>query len=79
MTRGGKRVGAGRPKGTTKSGGIPSKVVRVPVDVTKEMLDNLIPLRSLISDWEAECEANPDSPSHYFLRQALEEIKNLGY
>jgi hypothetical protein len=79
MTRGGKREGAGRPKGTTKSDGMPSKVVRVPTDITKEMLENLIPLRDLISHWEAECEANPDNPRHYFLRQVLGEIRDLGY
>ena len=79
MARGGKRDGAGRPKGTTKSEGMPSRVKRVPADITDEMIDNLLPLRDLLSHWEDECIANPDNPRHYFLRQALEEIRSLGF
>ena len=79
MARGGKRDGAGRPKGTTKSEGMTSRVKRVQADVTDEMIDNLLPLRDLLSHWEDECLANPDNPRHYFLRQAIEEIRSLGY
>lgn len=75
MARGGKRDGAGRPKGVT----IPTRVKRIPTDVSDEVIDNITTLRDLLSHWEDECLANPDNPRHYFLRQALEEIRNLGY
>jgi hypothetical protein len=75
MARGGKRDGAGRPKGVT----IPTRVKRIPTDVSDEVIDNIPTLRDLLSHWEDECLANPENPRHYFLRQALEEIRNLGY
>jgi hypothetical protein len=80
MARGGKREGAGRPKGSTKvEVGMPSRVKRIPGDVTDELVDNIIPLRDLLNHWEDECLANPDNPRYYFLRLALEEIRQLGY
>lgn len=75
MARGGKRDGAGRPKGVT----IPTRVKRIPTDISDEMIDNIPVLRDLLSDWEEKCLANPDNPRHYFLRQALENIRDLGY
>jgi hypothetical protein len=75
MGRGGKRDGAGRPKGVT----IPTRVKRIPTDVSDEVIDNIPTLRDLLSHWEDECLANPENPRHYFLRQAIEEIRNLGY
>lgn len=75
MARGGRRDGAGRPKGVT----IPTRVKRIPTDVSDEVIDNIPTLRDLLSHWEDECLANPENPRHYFLRQALEEIRNLGY
>ena len=75
MGRGGKREGSGRPKGVT----IPTRVKRIPTDVSDEVIDNIPTLRDLLSHWEDECLANPENPRHYFLRQALEEIRNLGY
>lgn len=75
MPRGGKREGAGRKAGVT----IPTRVKRIPTDVEDEVIDNIPALRDLLSHWEDECLANPDNPRHYFLRQALEEIRQLGY
>ncbi len=56
MARGGKREGAGRPKGSTKvEVGMPSRVKRIPGDLTDELVDNIIPLRDLLNHWEDEC------------------------
>lgn len=80
MARGGKRVGAGRPKGTTKGEGMPTHVVRVSADITKEQCDNILILKDILSHWEDEClVAGEDSARHYFLRQAIEEIRALDY
>lgn len=80
MTRGGKREGAGRPKGTTKGEGMPTHVVRVSADITKEQCDNILTLKDILNHWEDEClAAGEDSARHYFLRQAVEEIRALGY
>jgi hypothetical protein len=79
MARGGKRVGAGRPVGTTKGEGMPTRVVRVSAEVTKEQCDSIPQLIDLLNHWEEDCLANPDSSRHYYLRKALEEIRALGY
>lgn len=80
MARGGKRIGAGRPVGTTKGEGMPTRVVRVSAEVTKEQCDSIPQLIELLNHWEDECRhAQPDSARHYFLRKALDEIRALGY
>lgn len=79
MARGGKRKGAGRPVGTTKGEGMPTKVVRVSCEVTKEQCDSIPQLQDLLNHWEDECAANPDGVRYYFLKKALEEIRALGY
>jgi hypothetical protein len=79
MARGGSRPGSGRPKGSTKSDGMRSRVKRIPLDITNEQIDNLILLQDLLNHWENECLANPSNPRHHFLRQALSEIRALGY
>ena len=76
MTRGGKRLGAGRKPGIT----ISSYVTRVPSDIPKELITSLPQLRDLIAHWEDECiAAGSGSARHYFLRQMIEEIRSLGY
>ena len=79
MPRGGKRPNAGRPQGTTKGDGLATKVHRVSSEITKEQLDALPSLIAVLDYWEDECKANPDNPRHHFLRQALDEIRALGY
>lgn len=79
MPRGGKREGAGRPVGTTKGEGMPTRVVRISAEVTKEQCDSIPQLIELIDYWEDECNSNPDGVRYYFLRKALEEIRALGY
>ncbi len=48
MARGGKRLGAGRPVGTTKGNGMPTHVVRVSAEVSKEQCDNVPALIDLL-------------------------------
>jgi hypothetical protein len=80
MPRGGKRTGAGRPKGTTKGEGLPTHVVRVSTEVTKDQCDAIPELIYLLNHWEADCvRAGEDSARHYYLRKALDEIRALGY
>lgn len=79
MARGGKRTGAGRPVGSTKGEGMPTRVVRISSEVTKEQCDAIPQLVDLLNHWEDECSVNPDSARHYFLKKALEEIRALGY
>ena len=79
MGRGGYRKGAGRPRGTTKGDGLPSKVIRVSSDVTKEQCEAIPELVALIDHWELECDANLDKPRYYFLRKAIDEIRALGF
>lgn len=74
--RGGKRAGAGRPVGSVVN---PTRVARVPVDVTNEEIAALPSLKLLIDHWEEECEAAGDkSARHYFLKQAISDIRALG-
>jgi hypothetical protein len=77
--RGGKREGAGRPPGTTKADGLPTHVVRVSSEITKEQCQSIPELIAIVDHWEAECLANPDSARHYWLRKAIDEIRVLGY
>ncbi len=79
MARGGKRMGAGRPKGTTKGEGLPTKVVRVSADVTKEMCDNIPQLRFSLDHWEDRLLSDPNNPRYYYLKQMLDELRFLGY
>jgi hypothetical protein len=79
MPRGGKRIGAGRPVGTTKGDGMPTHVVRVSAEVTKEQCEAIPELIDLINHWEEECLANPESSRHYYLRKMLDEVRALGF
>lgn len=74
--RGGKREGAGRPRGSVVN---PTKMLRVPVEVTKEDAQAIPSLKLLLEHWEDECEAAGEkSARHYFLRQAIADIRALG-
>lgn len=79
MPRGGKRIGAGRKVGSTKSEGMPSKVIRVSAEVSKEQAEAIPELVALLDYWEDDCKANPESARHYYLRKALDEIRALGF
>ncbi len=79
MARGGKREGAGRPQGSTKADGLPTHVVRVSSEITKEQCQAIPELIAIIDHWEAECLANPDLVRYYWLKKAIDEIRALGY
>jgi hypothetical protein len=79
MPRGGRRKGAGRPIGSGKGEGVSTKVVRVPIDTTKEQIDNLQQLKDLIDAYEEICICNKTSPRYYFAAKLIEEIRALGY
>jgi hypothetical protein len=78
MPRGGKRDGAGRKFGTGKGEGLSSHVVRVSSQVTKEQCAAIPELIGILDYWESECDASPDNPRYYYLKKALQEIRNLG-
>lgn len=79
-TRGGKRVGAGRKKGSFSVGqGMPTHVIRVSTEVPKELAQAIPELRALIDHWEVECLASPDSPRYYYLKKMIDEVRALGF
>lgn len=76
MPRGGKRERSGRKPGVT----IPTRVKRIPTDLSDEMIDNLPELRALFDHWEEKCvAAGEDAPRYHFLREFLSEARGLGY
>jgi hypothetical protein len=75
VPRGGKRPGAGRKAGVTP----PSRVRRVPATATDKKIDNLLELELLLDKWEIECLNNASDPKYSPLRQALIQIRRLGY
>lgn len=72
---GGKRPGAGRPSRF----GEKTKMARVPISVSRELVSAIPELQATLDYWEAECAKNPKSARHYFLRQALSELRALGF
>lgn len=79
MPRGGRRTGAGRPVGTTKGEGLPTKVVRVSADVPKELCDSIPGARDILNYWEDRVHADPVNPRYYYLKQMLDELRALGF
>ena len=83
MPRGGVRVGGGRPKGSTKSEGMPTHVVRISVEIPKEVAQAIPSLRAILDHWESEIEKNPPTRTtnarYWYAKQMLEEIRALGF
>ena len=75
MPRGGKRPGAGRKAGVTA----PTRVRRIPANLSDQKIDNLSQLGLLLDYWEVQCLNNPKNSNYYLLEQALREIRSLGY
>ncbi len=67
--------GAGRPP----KHGQPTKSVRIPQSVLTELVAEIPNLQAILDYWEDACGANPNSARHYFLRQAINEIRALGF
>ena len=76
MARGGKRVGAGRPVGTTKAEGMTTHVVRVSTEITKEQCQAIPSLTAILDYWEGK---DDGSPRYHHLKTMLEEIRALGF
>lgn len=83
MPRGGKRDGAGRPVGTTKGEGLPTKVVRVSTELTNEAYQRLPELLAVVSYWEDEMEAaksrGESLRTYEKMAKMIEEVRALGY
>jgi hypothetical protein len=75
----------GKPRKRAPGGGRPpkhgekTKSVRIPESVPTELVSAIPELQAILDHWESEWAKNPDSARHYFLRQALDEIRALGF
>ncbi len=82
-TRGGKRIGAGRPKGTTKADGLPTHIVRVSTEISKEQCQAIPELIFLMNHWENEIlaakERGESLRTYEKLQKFLDEARTLGY
>lgn len=74
---GGSRPGSGQPSRYGK----PTKAIRVSEDLVHEraVIEAIPELRILLNELEQDCRDNPDSARRYFLRQALANIRALGF
>lgn len=77
---GGKRAGAGQPA----KHGERTKALRLPESLvnSQDRIDRILAipeLQQLLNDWEEDCRQNPESARRHFLREALQEIRSLGY
>jgi hypothetical protein len=83
MARGGVRPGAGRKPGSTKAGGLPTKVVRVSTELPNEFYQRLPELLVTMQNWEEQiiaAKARGESMRTYEkLVKFIEEIRALGY
>jgi hypothetical protein len=83
MPRGGVREGAGRKVGSTKANGLPTKVVRVSVELPNESYQRLPELLARIDHWEEELEAakarGESVRTYEKLAKFIEDVRSLGY
>lgn len=83
MPRGGTRQGAGRKTGSTKAEGMPTKVVRVSIELDNEKYQRLPELLSLIDHWESELLAarqrGESTRTYEKLEKLLTDIRSIGY
>lgn len=79
MGRGGKRLGAGRPIGTTKAEGMSTKVIRISSEISKEQCEAIPLLIDVLNHWEDKCATEHDNPRYYHLKRMLDEIRTLGF
>lgn len=75
----------GKPRKRRSGGGRPPKhgeetrSIRVPVSVPTELCTAIPELQAVLDHWDKECVSNPDAVRYYFLRQAIDEIRALGF
>ncbi len=70
-----RRSGGGRPPNL----GEETRSIRVPVSVPTELCTAIPELQAVLDHWDSECSKNPDAVRYYFLKQALDEIRALGF
>lgn len=76
--RGGRREGAGRPKGSKTVDIPPTKVLRVPREVTKQEVEAIPSVKTAMVAWKVLIDKEPGSPRYHFLKQFLDELEALG-
>jgi len=83
MPRGGVRLGAGRKAGSTKAAGLPTKVVRVSIELPNELYQRLPELLATINYREDEMEAaktrGESLRTYEKMAKLIEDIRALGY
>jgi hypothetical protein len=83
MPRGGLRQGAGRKVGSTKAAGLPTKVVRVSVELPNELYQRLPELLATINYREDEMEAakarGESLRTYEKMPKLIDDIRVLGY
>lgn len=74
---GGSRPGSGQPSRYGK----PTKTIRVSEDIAdkRDLIEAIPELQALLDELEQDCRDNPESARRYFLRQALANIRALGF
>jgi hypothetical protein len=81
--RGGKRPGAGRKVGSTKADGLPTHVVRVSTEITKEQVQAVPELIAKFNHWEDELiaarERGESLRTYEKLAKLLDEVRALGF
>lgn len=81
--RGGSRPGAGRPKGTTKAGGLATRMMRVSTQITKEQVDSIPEVIDRINHWEEEYlaakERGESCRTYEKMLHLIEELRVLGF
>lgn len=82
-THGGRRPGAGRPKGTTKDKGVPTRMMRVSTAISREQVDRIPELIDRLNHWEDEYlaakERGETLRTYEKMLLLIEEIRILGY
>jgi hypothetical protein len=81
--RGGTRLGAGRPKGSTKAGGLATRMMRVSTQITKDQVDAIPELIDRLNHWEEEYlaakERGESCRTYEKMLHLIEELRILGY
>lgn len=77
--KGGKRTGAGRPKGGGKWGSYEGKLTRVwvPAPVAHQLPEFVQSVQELLENFDAMTADYPDSPRKKLARQIVEELKDV--
>lgn len=70
-----RRPGGGRPA----KHGEDTRSIRVPLSIATEQITAIPDLQVVLDYWEGQCKENPDGSRYYFLKQALDEIRALGF